>query len=93
VGESIPLQVSVDRYILCGQVLVQEPLQRRLQRGIETRDRPVISVLAIAACRQAARCVRDAEGDHLGHGIVSPLLFLYSRVSLDSPAIMIDCCR
>lgn len=65
------MQVPFDWDTLRGQVFVAQQIQLGLQRGIETRDCTFISLLAIAESREAARRVRNTQGDHHGYGVVS----------------------
>lgn len=70
-GESVSVQVSIERDSLRGKVLLEKQIQRGLQRGAEARDRTFVSMLAIATGRSIARRLRDAEGNYSGDGIVS----------------------
>lgn len=70
-GESVSLQVPIDRYPIRRQVLLEEPIQRGLQRRIEARDRSPLALLAIAASRATSRRLRDAQGDRTRDGVVS----------------------
>lgn len=72
-GESVSLQVPIDRHPLRREILVEKQIQRGLQRGAEARDRSAIPLLAIAARRTPARRLRDPQGDHPRDGIVSTL--------------------
>ena len=65
------MQVSSHGHGVRSQILVEEPLQFGLQRGAAPRDSPAVAVLAVAEGRQAARRLRDAQGDNHGHGVVS----------------------
>jgi hypothetical protein len=70
-GPGVQVPLPIDGHRLRGQILLEEPLQRRLQLRAAPRDRIVVSVLAVAAGRQAPRRLRDAQRDHHGHGVVS----------------------
>lgn len=70
-GESLSMQISIDRYTLRCQVFIKKPIQRGLQRWVETRNRFAVALLAIASRHSTARCLRDAQRNYPRHGIVS----------------------
>lgn len=70
-GESLSMQISIDRYTLRCEVFIKKPIQRGLQRWAETRNRFAVALLAIASRHSTARCLRDAERNYPRHGIVS----------------------
>ena len=87
VGEGLPMPFAIDRYIVRRKVFVEKSFQYWLQRWITPRNSPFIFVLAIATGRSSSRRLRDTEGDHLGHGVVSRFynvfFFFYNKTAMN----------
>ena len=70
-GESLSMQISIDRYTIRCEVFIEKPIQRGLQCWAETRNCFAVALLAIASRHSTARRLRDAQRNYPRHGIVS----------------------